>query len=77
MTKPLHAGLAASKGIFAAELAGYGYEANRDIFEISGGFIQFTTGTPDVSRATEFAARHGSEFLEPGMEMKPFPSRCV
>ena len=74
MTKPLHAGLAASKGIFAAELAGYGYEANRDIFEISGGFIQVTTGTPDVSRATEFAARHGSEFLEPGMEMKPFPS---
>ena len=74
MTKPLHAGLAASKGIFAAELAGYGYEANRDIFEISGGFIQVTTGTPDVSRATEFAARPRLGVLEPGMEMKPFPS---
>ncbi len=74
MTKPLHAGLAASRGIFAAELAGYGCDANGQIFEMPGGFIPVTTGEGDIRRALSFIERHGCEFTEPGLEMKPFPS---
>ncbi len=74
MTKSLHAGLAASNGIFAAQMAALGFDANPDIMEMSGGFIPATSGEADLEAVTAFIAKGGSEFLEPGLAVKPFPS---
>lgn len=74
MTKSLHAGLAASNGIFAAQAAKLGLDANPDIFEIDGGYVPVTTGSIDLRAITDFIEEGASEFLSPGIAIKPFPS---
>ena len=74
MTKSLHAGLAASNGIFAAKMAKLGFDSNPDIFEMSGGFVPVTTGECNTQKIIDFIASGMSEFLKPGLACKPFPS---
>lgn len=74
MTKSLHAGLAASNGIFSAKVAGLGMDANPDIFEMDEGYVSVTTGEMDLKAITEFITLEDSEFLNPGIAIKPFPS---
>lgn len=74
MTKSLHAGRAASKGIFAAKLAKLGYDSNPRIMEIDGGFVEVTTGLCNLEAIDQFLQEKGSEFLSPGLAIKPYPS---
>lgn len=74
MTKSVHAGLAASNGIFAAKTAKLGLDANPDIFEMDEGYVSVTTGSMDLDAITDFLASGKSEFLHPGLAIKPFPS---
>lgn len=74
MTKSLHAGLAASNGIFAAKMAHLGLDANPDIFEMDGGFVSVTTGSMDLQAIKASIASGRLEFLNPGIAIKPFPS---
>lgn len=74
MTKSLHAGRAAAKGIFAAKLAKKGYDSNARIMEIDGGFVEVTTGACDLESIDKFLNEKGSEFLTPGLALKPYPS---
>lgn len=74
MTKSLHAGRAAAKGIFSARLAQCGYDANPEVMETSGGFAEVTTGSLDMDTMLMHMASHDSEFLNPGMVMKNYPS---
>lgn len=74
MTKALHAGLAASNGIFAVEMAQRGFTANKSIMEGEGGFVQTTTGSLDVDAIRDSLRNERSEFLHPGLAMKPYPS---
>lgn len=74
MTKSVHAGLAASNGIFAAKTAKLGLDANPDIFEMDEGYVSVTTGSLNLEAVTQFLDEKKSEFLEPGLAIKPFPS---
>ena len=74
MTKSLHAGLAASNGIFAAKAAKLGLDANPDIFEMDGGYAPVTTGCIHEAAVQAFIAAGKSEFSSPGIAIKPFPS---
>ena len=74
MTKSLHAGLAASNGIFAAKAAKLGLDANPDIFEMDEGYISVTTVTMEKQKILDFIRAGDSEFLSPGIAIKPFPS---
>ena len=74
MTKSLHAGLAASNGIFAAKAARLGLDANPDIFEMDGGYAPVTTGCIHEEAVLAFIADGKSEFSSPGIAIKPFPS---
>ncbi|MDY7105539.1 MAG: MmgE/PrpD family protein [Actinomycetota bacterium] len=49
MTKPLHAGQAAERGVLAARLAQRGFTADPDAFESNQGLVQ-ATGSPGVQR---------------------------
>lgn len=75
MTKPLHAGRAAAKGILCARLAGLGLDANPEVLETKGGFADVTAGNTihwdNVRQAIE---ERNSEFLNIGLTMKPWPS---
>lgn len=74
LTKPVHAGFAAAKGIWSAKLAQLGLDANPDIFEAGGGFGKVTTGSFHISESESFLLSGTSEFLSPGLAMKPYPS---
>lgn len=74
MTKALHAGLAASNGIFSAQMAQYGFTSNPDIMEMEGGFAYVTTGALDRAAVDRFLDAGDSEFLTPGLAFKPYPS---
>lgn len=75
MTKPLHAGRAAAKGILCARLAGLGFDANPEVLETKGGFADVTAGNTvhwdNVHRAIQ---ERNSEFINIGLTMKPWPS---
>ena len=73
MTKPLHAGRACSKGILAARLAADGFSSSPGAFEGSAGFISASTGTADKERFLSSIENRNSEFLNPGLTMKPWP----
>jgi 2-methylcitrate dehydratase PrpD len=74
MTKPFHAGSAAGKGIRAARLASLGYESNPSCIEDKCGFADLTIGETDMTPAI-FAMEQGiSEFIDPGLIMKPYPA---
>ena len=73
MTKPLHAGRACAKGIFAARLAADGFTSSPAAFEGSTGFITAAAGGANLEKFAESAKNLSSEFLDPGLTMKPWP----
>jgi len=73
MTKPLHAGRACAKGIMAARLAADGFTASPEAFEGSAGFISASVGSANRERFLSSLERRDSEFLDPGLTMKPWP----
>lgn len=73
MTKSLHAGRAAAKGFYAAQMAKLGYRSNPDIMEIKEGFAFINIGTIDRSYIEESIKEHRTAFLNPGLTMKPWP----
>lgn len=74
MTKPLHAGLAASNGIFAALLARDGFTADHRAFENPQGFFTLFRRSTE---APELGALEGwldpPEILDPGIAIKLYP----
>ena len=74
MTKPLHAGLAASNGVYAALLARDGFTADHCAFEHPQGFFALFRRSPE---APDLAALEGwldpPEILEPGIAIKLYP----
>ena len=73
MTKPLHAGRAAAKGIYCAEMARIGYKSNPEIIEVSEGFGYVNNLTPDTDDVIRFIRQGKSAFLTPGINMKAWP----
>ncbi|MBA4180376.1 MAG: MmgE/PrpD family protein [Anaerolinea sp.] len=53
MCKPLHAGKAASNGLFAAQLAARGFTSNPGVLEVPQGFTTTQTTTPNPGRALQ------------------------
>lgn len=74
MTKPLHAGRAAAKGIMASRLAKLGYTSNRTIMEMDAGFMKVLAESFHKERFEEAMRSHNSEFLNVGLIMKPWPA---
>lgn len=74
MTKPLHAGRAASKGIMAAKLAKRGFTSNHSILEMDAGFIKVTTEAFHKENLIDAIESNNSEFLNVGLLMKPWPA---
>ena len=75
MTKPLHAGRAAAKGILCARLAGLDFDANPEVLETKGGFADVTAGnTVHWDNVRQAIQKRNSEFINIGLTMKPWPS---
>lgn len=71
MTKPLHAGLAASNGVYAALLAREGFTADHRAFEHPQGFFALfrrTSDAPDVDALSRWL--DPPEVLDPGIAIK-------
>lgn len=73
MTKPLHPGRAAAKGIMAALLAKDGFTSARDIFGGEWGFCRVMAGDYDLEKITD-SLGHPFEFEKPGIHIKPYPT---
>jgi 2-methylcitrate dehydratase PrpD len=73
MTKPLHAGQAASAGVFAARLARDGFTAAETILEAPRGFYNAAAGGYDPARIADCLGRPFF-FESPGISIKPYPS---
>jgi 2-methylcitrate dehydratase PrpD len=73
MTKPLHAGLAAQAGVFAARLASQGFTAATNILEAKRGMYEASSDGYEPSR---IEGKLGSPFFfdDPGISIKPYPS---
>ncbi|MDP2949024.1 MAG: MmgE/PrpD family protein [Chloroflexota bacterium] len=74
MTKPLHAGVAASNGVRAAMLAHKGFTADADIIEAPLGFLHMFA-RPDDYDAGKAVASLGQPFdiVRPGIGVKLYP----
>lgn len=74
MTKPLHAGVAASNAVFAATLAGTGFTADPEILEGEGGYL-WLFGHPeaDPGRAVSAIEDRPWAFLEDVPHVKLYP----
>lgn len=72
MTKPLHAGIAASAGVTAAWLAREGFTASDSILEAARGFFSAAAGGYERERVQ---GRLGNPyyFEDPGVSIKPYP----
>ncbi len=74
MTKPLHAGLAASNGVFAAQLARDGFTANHSAFEHGQGFFAlFRRGAEPPAMDVLDGWLDPPEILTPGIAIKLYP----
>ncbi len=73
MSKPLHAGRAAAKGIFAARLAKRGFTASPNALDGEAGYIAAFVGTSHPEAMAAAMERRNSEFLDAGLTMKPWP----
>ena len=73
MTKSLHAGRAAEKGIYCAQMAKIGYKSNPYIMECNEGFGYVNSLEVDISDVTEYIKNGKSTFLDPGINMKAWP----
>lgn len=71
MTKSLHAGRAAAKGILAAILANEGYTSSEKVFEGKAGFLNVMTDKYDTGQIIETL---GNSFMLPGISIKFYPS---
>ncbi|MCL1828788.1 MAG: MmgE/PrpD family protein [Oscillospiraceae bacterium] len=74
MAKSFHAGSAASKAIRIVRLASVGYDSNPACIEEKCGFADLTIGGADMTPAFDAIEKGISEFIDPGMVMKPYPS---
>jgi 2-methylcitrate dehydratase PrpD len=75
MTKPLHAGLAASNGVLAAQLAGSGFTADAQQLESPLGFLQLYSGGEPFDPQRFHATLTGESALAlRGLNVKRYPS---
>ena len=73
LSKDLAIGSTARKAIMAAECARLGMDSSADAFEGEFGFLS-SLGGFDAEKANEVISSHGSDFVSPGLVMKPYPS---
>jgi 2-methylcitrate dehydratase PrpD len=73
MTKPFHAGRAAAKGILAARLAKRGFTSSEKALDGESGYIEAFSGVSHWDTFTNAIELKNSEFLNPGLTMKPWP----
>ena len=73
MTKSLHAGRAAAKGIYCARMASMGYKSNPAIIEVSEGLAYATIGEADTQDVIDSISEGRSAFTNPGLNMKAWP----
>jgi 2-methylcitrate dehydratase PrpD len=73
MTKPFQAGHAAENGIAAADLAGLGWTAAKQILDAPRGFFHAYGGSFDLA-AIQSRLGHPWSFVAPGVSLKPYPS---
>ncbi len=76
MTKPMHVGWCAARGLEAALLARAGIDGPDDALDGPRGYLTTTSGTVDVDRAL---GRFGDPFVlgAPGVSAKPYPCGAV
>lgn len=75
MIKPLHVGMAAENGIFAARLAAAGMNGNRNILEANEGFFDMFCGTENADPvAAVTALGKPYDIVDPGILYKIYPS---
>lgn len=74
MTKPLHAGRAAAKGVMSSKLAKLGYTSNPTIMEMDAGFMKVFVEAFHQEALEEAMENNNSEFLNVGLIMKPWPA---
>ena len=75
MTKPLHAGLAASNGVLAAQLAGSGFTADAEQLEAPLGFFSLYSGGEPFDPQRFHATLTGEPMLASrGLNVKRYPS---
>ena len=75
MAKPLHAGLAASNGILAAQLAGSGFTADAEQLESPLGFLELYSGGEPFDSQRFHATLSGESALAlRGLNVKRYPS---
>ena len=74
MTKPLHVGMCARAGLFAAKMAAKGFTASADVFEHKQGFLDVYNGpgTYEVERIFERWAAP-LDIVSPGIAIKQYP----
>ncbi|NLN67463.1 MAG: MmgE/PrpD family protein [Alcaligenaceae bacterium] len=73
MTKPLHAGRAASMAIEAVELARAGITACPDIFEHRAGFLKATSPAGNVDTQTPATLGQTWRLVQQGLNIKQYP----
>lgn len=73
MTKPLHAGLAATAGVYAAELAAAGMSASGDALEHPQGFLAAVSPAGRLDLASPVEAGRTWRMLSAGLNVKKFP----
>lgn len=67
-------GMSAIKAISCAECARYGFDASLDAFEGPFGFFESICGGCDAEYIKALISEHASEFITPGIVVKPYPS---
>lgn len=73
MTKPLHAGLSARAGVFAAELAAAGLTASQDALEHTQGFLAAVSPAGRIDVASPLKAGKEWRMLSVGLNVKKYP----
>lgn len=73
MTKPLHAGRAAARGVLAAMLASKSFTGARNIFEGEAGFFKVMAGNYDLEKIHK-SLGNPYEVESPGLSIKPYPA---
>lgn len=74
LAKDLAIGMTAMKAIACAECAKLGFDASPDAFEGPFGFFTSICGDCDADDVLRLIEEHESEFIHPGLVVKPYPS---
>ena len=72
--KDLAIGMSALKAVACAECASHGIDSSRDALEGPFGLFESICGDSGEELLHRLIEEHGSEFIDPGMIMKPYPS---